>query len=292
MENKRLLVLVTGATGQQGGAVTRALLEKGHDVRAMVRDVQSEKAVALVQMGVELVTGDMEDTASIASAAEGADSMFAVTSPFVAGTDHETVLGKNLVDGAVAAGIGHFVYSSVASADKETGIPHFESKWEVEKHLVASGLNWTVTAPVFFFENISSPWLAADLADGRYRQAMPTDRDLQMIGLAAIGAFNAAVIDGREGFYGQRIDIASDELTGPQTATALSEALGRTVTFDEQPIEEVQAGFGEDMALMYEWFTEVGYDVDLDDLRARFPSVGWESFADWSVGAFAPVEAS
>ena len=183
MEDKNLLVMVTGATGQQGGAVTRALLKKGHHVRAMVRDTESEKAVPLANMGVELVVGDMEDTASVAAAAQGVDSIFAVTSPFVLGTDHETVHGKNLVDGAVAAGIGHFVYSSVASADKETKVPHFESKWEVEKHLAESGLNWTVTAPAFFFENISSPWLAADLANGRYRQAMPADRDLQMIGV-------------------------------------------------------------------------------------------------------------
>ncbi len=287
MENKMLLVLVTGATGQQGGAVTRALLEKGHNVRAMVRDTESERAVALAGIGVELVVGDMEDTASIAAAAQGTDSMFAVTSPFELGTAHEAVHGKNLVDGAVAAGVGHFVYSSVASADKKTGIPHFESKWAVEEHLIESGLNWTVTAPVFFFGNISSPWLAADLANGRYRQAMPTDRDLQMIGVAAIGAFNAVVIDGREDFYGERIDIASDELSGAQTAVALSEATGRTVTFDEQPIEEVRVAFGEDMALMYEWFNDVGFDVDIDDLGGRFPSVDWESFSDWSFGTFA-----
>ena len=239
-----------------------------------------------------MVRAELTDRASLAKALEGVDAVFAMTTPFEAGVDAETVQGMTLIDAATAAGVGHFVYSSVASANQRTGIPHFESKWEVEKHLAASGLDWTVTAPVFFFENISSPWLAADLTDGRYRQAMPTDRDLQMIGLATIGAFNAAVIDGREGFYGQRIDIASDELTGAQIATALSKALGRTVTFEVQPIEEVRAGFGEDMALMYEWFTEVGYEVDLDDLRARFPSVGWESFADWSVGAFATVEAS
>lgn len=125
MEDKKLLIMVTGATGQQGGAVTRALLEKGHHVRAMVRDMGSEKAVPLAHMGAELVVGDMEDTASVAAAAQGVDSIFAVTSPFVLGTDHETVHGNNLVDGAVAAGVGHFVYSSVASADKETKVPHF-----------------------------------------------------------------------------------------------------------------------------------------------------------------------
>lgn len=148
-------------------------------------------------------------------------------------------------------------------------------------------MNWTVTAPAFFFENISSPWLAADLANGRYRLAMPADRDLQMIGVAAIGAFNAVVIDRRGDSHGERIEIASDELTGAQTADAPAAAIGRTITFEEQPIEEVRAGFGEDMALMYRWFNEVGYDVDVANLKARFPSVSWESFADWSVGAFA-----
>jgi uncharacterized protein YbjT (DUF2867 family) len=184
------------------------------------------------------------------------------------------------------------LYARVVSqvASRPAGSP--EHKWEVEKHLVESNLDWTVTAPVFFYENISSPWLAEDLARGRYRLAMPVDRELQMIGLASIGAFNAIVIDGREAFYGQRIDIASDELSGADTAAALSVATGHTVTFDEQPIDEVRASFGEDMALMYEWFDEVGYEVDLVRLHARFPSVGWEPFTDWSIGAFSPVGAS
>lgn len=288
MDEKKLLVLVTGATGQQGGAVTRALLEKGHGVRAMVRDTGSDNAVALAAMGVDLVVGDMDDAASIAAAAEGVDAMFAVTTSFVLGTAHETVQGKNLVDAAVAAGVSHFVYSSVASADRATGIPHFDSKWEVEKHLVASGLNWTVTAPVFFNENISSPWLAADLGKGQYRQAMPAQRVLQMIDVATIGAFNAHVIDGGETFFGARIDIATDELSGVQTAAVLTEAMGKPISFVQQPIEEVRAG-SEDMALMYEWFTAVGYDVDIEALHGQYPGVGWRSFSDWSAEAFATV---
>ena len=139
-----------------------------NSVRAMVR-ANSENTLG--QMSVELIVGIWRTRRASPPRPSRRDVR---TSPFV-GTDHETVHGKNLVDGAVQAGVSHFVYSSVASADKETGVPHFESKWEVEKHLSESGLNWTVSAPVFFFENISSPWLAADLENGQYRQAMPAE---------------------------------------------------------------------------------------------------------------------
>jgi uncharacterized protein YbjT (DUF2867 family) len=289
MENKKT-VLVTGATGQQGGAVTRALLELGHEVRAMVRNPEADSAVALSQLGVDLVVGDMDDVASIAAAAAGVDGVWAVTSPFVNGVEHETVHGRNLVDGAVQAGVPHFVFSSVADADKNTGIPHFESKWQVEEYLAATDLNWTITAPVFFSDNVSAPWMSEGLANGFYGQAMPGDRDLQVIDVATIGAINARVLDGGEAFYGERIDMATDELTGEEAASALSHAFGHTVTFNQQPIEGVREAFGEDMALMYQWFDDVGYSADIDALKVRFPDVVWRSFSEWAGDTFATTE--
>jgi uncharacterized protein YbjT (DUF2867 family) len=144
-ESKKLTVLVTGATGQQGSPLTRLLLEKGHTVRAMTRKPEGDAAVALRDLGAEIVHGDLEDRSSLDAAVTGVDTVYGIVTPYEAGMEAETRQGINLVEAAHAAGIGHFVYSSVGSADQKTGIPHFESKARIEERIHELGMPHTIS---------------------------------------------------------------------------------------------------------------------------------------------------
>ena len=274
-------VLVTGATGQQGGAVARERLKSGHQVRALTRRASSDAANALQEKGAEIVVGDMNDSNSLKQAASGVDTAFIMTTPFEAGVEGETEQGIAIVDAVVDAGVEHVVFSSVGSADQQTGIPHFDSKYKVEKHLQRLDRPWTIVAPVFFMDNILAPWNLTDLKNGVFRQALPSDRKLQLISVRDIGRINAHVIEERDPFIGRRIDVASDELTGPEIANVLSEASGRSISYVEQPMEEVRAQ-SEDMAAMLEWFDRIGFSADIDGLRRDYPEVGWITFEQWA----------
>src|SRR5437868_8573042 len=151
-QKKLTVVVVTGSTGKQGGAVARGLLERGHKVRAVTRDPNSSQAKLLANTGAALVAAALEDTAAITKALEGATSLFAMTTPF-GGTDAETRQGIAAADAAKAAGV-HLVFTSVGSANRQTGIPHFDSKYEVEKYIAKVGVRATILAPVAFMENL------------------------------------------------------------------------------------------------------------------------------------------
>jgi len=278
---KTLTVLVTGATGKQGGAVARLLLQKGHKVRALTRKLDSPAAQALKKDGAELVQGSFDDKASLVKAAKGADTVFAMSTPFEKGVEAEAQQGIALADAAKEAGVGHFVFTSVAGADQKTGIPHFDSKYKVEEHLKKIGLPHTVIAPVYFMENLHAPFSGLDPAKGTLTFPMPAGKPLQQIAVEDIGKFAALVIDRRDEFIGKRFDIASDELTMPKAAEILSGLLGKKLQYQEVP-RAAFAQMGEDMARMFGWFADVGYSADVKGLRSRYPEVGWHSFEQWA----------
>jgi uncharacterized protein YbjT (DUF2867 family) len=276
-------VLVTGATGQQGGAVAEALLSRGHRVKALTRKPEGDAARRLASLGAEIVAGDLDNRAAIVKAARGVDSVYLMGNSYEAGPEAETRQGIAAADAVKEAGVGHLVYSSVASADKKTGVPHFESKYRVEKHVAGLGIPYTISAPVAFMENVVAPWAKGSLAQGTHAFAMPARRALQLVALADIGAFAASLIERREPVFGKRFDIAGDEISGEEQAKVLAEALGRPVAFREVPIAAVRQQ-SEDLALMMEWFDRVGYDADIAALHNDFGDVRWHSFADWARG--------
>lgn len=278
-----LHVLVTGATGQQGGAVAQALLARGHRVRGLTRNTASPAAVQLAEKGAELVAGDFTDGDSLTRAMTGVDAVYAMTTPFEAGEEAETRQGIVLIEAAKKAGIKHFVYSSVGSADRQTGIPHFDSKYRVEEVLVASGLPYTISAPVFFMENLLAPWMAPGLQEGKISMALPGNRRLQQIAVADIGAFAAALIERGERVFGKRYDIAGDELTFDEVAALLTKRLGRPIVYQGFPAEALRSQ-SEDMARMFEWFASTGYSTDLALLRRDFPDVAWQHYQTWAGG--------
>jgi uncharacterized protein YbjT (DUF2867 family) len=169
---QKLTVVVTGSTGKQGGAVARGLLERGHKVRAVTRDPNSSQARLLANAGASLVTASLEDTAAIIKALEGATSLFAMTTPF-GGTEAEIRQGVATADAVKAAGI-HLVFTSVGSANRQTGVPHFDSKYEVEKHIAKGNVRATILAPVAFMENLN--FIKEQLAKGIYASALPPTR--------------------------------------------------------------------------------------------------------------------
>ncbi len=279
--NNTLKILVTGATGQQGGAVAKALLSRGHSVRAMTRKGDSPKAVELQKMGAEIFEADFSDSKKIQEAVQGVDTVFLVTTPFESGTDAETEQGLTMLRALASQAGVHLIYSSVASADRNTGIPHFESKFLVEQAIRASGIDFTIVAPVYFMENALLESSLSAIKTGTLAMAIPTDQVLQQIATEDIGEFVAAVAERRTSVFGQRYDLAGDELDGEQAAALLSKSAGHPVSYQGISPDVIRS-FSEDLAIMFEWFVTTGYSTDIPALRTEFPEVEFTSFATWA----------
>src|SRR5438132_8345726 len=275
---QKLTVVVTGSTGKQGGAVARGLLERGHRVRAVTRDPDSSQAKLLANAGATLVAASLEDTAAIKKALEGAASLFAMTVPS-GGTDAEIRQGIAAADAAKAAGV-HLVFTSVGSANRQPDTPHFDSKYEVEKHIAKVGVRATILAPVAFMENLY--FIREQLAKGIYASALAPTRALAQVAVADIGAVAFRVLEDAGRFTGKRFDLASDELTGNDALAILARVTGRPVGAYQAPLDVIRQRMGEDAVRMYEWFDRVGFAVDRAALRREFPDVAFHDFESWA----------
>jgi uncharacterized protein YbjT (DUF2867 family) len=275
-----LFVLVTGATGKQGGAVIRALLEHGHRVRGLTRDPDSEKAQLLEKEGVEIVKGDFNDPDSIRNAMKDVDAVFLMGTSFEEGVEAEVKHGITVADIAKEEGLKHLVYTSVSSANKNTGIPHFESKFKIEEHIRKIGIPYTIIRPVSFMENFLAPWQFPKLKEGIIEGPIAPDRKSQSIAVRDIGRFALYIFENREQFLGKAIDIASDEVSWNEISELFTHILGHTVSYHQQGAEALKAR-GEEFLKMYQWIKNVGYDVNIEKLRSDFPKIGWTRFEDW-----------
>ena len=276
-------ILVTGATGQQGGAVTRHLLRHGWRVRALTRDASSTKAQALKEARAEVVEGNLNDAASLAPALQGEYGVFSVQPPLLGQNNdagynagQEIEQGKRLGDLAQAASVKHFVYSSAGGADRNSPLPHVNSKWQVEQYLRTLDLPLTVIYPVFFMENFN--WNRQEIAGGQLTVALKPETRLQMVAVDDIGAFVALVFSQPDKYIGKEFELAGDELTMPEAASVFAEAVGRPVDFVEQPLEQL-ASFSPEMAEMMQEFNLKRNQADIDDLRRRHP--GLMTFEQW-----------
>jgi uncharacterized protein YbjT (DUF2867 family) len=276
---QELTVVVTGSTGNQGGAVARSLLERGHKVRAVTRDPNSNQAKALAKAGATLVAASLEDSVALMKALEGATSLFAMSTPFGGGTEAETRQGVAAADAAKAAGV-HLVFTSVNSANRQTGVPHFESKYAVEKHIAKVGVRATILAPAYFMENLY--YGKGQLAQGIYAAALPPTRPLAQISVADIGAVAVRVLEDAGRFTGKRFDLAGDELTGNDVVAILSRVIGRPFTYFHVQLDVIRQRMGDDNASMYEWFDRVGYTADRAALHREFPDIGFHDFESWA----------
>jgi uncharacterized protein YbjT (DUF2867 family) len=274
--DRRRTVLVAGATGRLG-VLVEILIGRDHIVRAMTRDPSSPAADPLRATGAQVLYGDFDDRASIERAAAGVDAVFATGTAHRAGPEGELRHGRNLADAAAAAGVPHLIYSSGDGAGTDSPLPLFAVKHQIEQHIRSLPLAHTILAPVYLMENLFNPWNLPALRAGVLPSPIPIDMPLQQAAIADLAAFAAIAIERPSEFAGQRISIASDELTARQAAQALSRAVGRD--FAAQPIPANALAPG--LAALFAWLERTGHDVDIATLRRRYPQVKWHRYEAW-----------
>jgi uncharacterized protein YbjT (DUF2867 family) len=281
MNQTNQTVLVTGATGRQGGAVIRQLLQRSWKLRALTRKPSSEASVALKRQGIEIVPGDLEDPASLPPALKGAYGVYSVQDFWAVGAKREVQQGKNLADAARKAGIEHFVFSSVGGAERNSGIDHFESKWEVEKHIRKLGLPATMIRPTGFMENYYIDQVEVALLKGKLMDPIRADKPYQTIATEDIGGFVALAFERPKEFIGTELEIAGSELTNPQAAEIFSRVLGKRVKFQKLPMPMVRLVLGKEFYQMFRWFNAEGFKANIAELRRKYPEVRLQTLEEW-----------
>jgi uncharacterized protein YbjT (DUF2867 family) len=285
-------VLVIGATGQQGGAAARALLERGWAVRALVRDENKPGARLLREAGASLVAGDLDDPGSVRAAMNSVSGVFLaltmMTGPRVTpeGVAAEERRGTAVASLASEAGVRHLVYSSIGGAGQGTGIPHIESKTRIEERIRALDLPATILQPASFMDNfVSFNRPVLDGGDVVISLALRPQTRLPLVATRDIGVFAAIAFERPRRYLGQRVVVAGDCLTGPEIADAFGAASGLPARFRQLPIEQVR-GFDPEVARMFEWMdAREGGEPDLAALRAEHPGLltlrDWLRAVDW-----------
>lgn len=275
---------VFAATGRQGSATADALLERGVRVRALVRRPQSAKARALAERGAEVVYSDLDHPDTLAPAMEGLDALwFMTTMTGDDGPGGEIAMGRALADAAVRSGVGRVVFSSVGGAERDSGVPHFDSKYEVEKYLAGLDLPVTVVRPVFFLENL--PYMTSVEGDRVVvRMAIPEDVPLQMIAARDIGRAAATVLVEPDSVAGDSVEIGGVELRGEQIAAEIGAGIGKSGHYEALSLD-THAG-DHDSHAMFAWFSDLpAYQADFQATAALTGGTldlpGWMAATGW-----------
>lgn len=245
----------------------------------LLSEMKKESAIELEKSGAELFKGDMNDSESLDKAMEGIYGVFSIQNFWEHGYDGELNHGKAVADAAKKANVQHFLQSSVGGAERNTKLPHFDVKFEIEKYLKSLNLPVTVIRPVFFMENFKT-WFKPVEADGKLtlNMAMKADTKLQMIAVDDIGAISAKIFDNPDKFIGKEIELAGDELTMPEVAALYETNTGKKTEFVELPVSVIRTN-SEEMADMFQWFIDKGYEADLKTQKDLFGKT--ISFKEW-----------
>ncbi|WP_405984050.1 NmrA family NAD(P)-binding protein [Streptomyces sp. NBC_00872] len=292
-------VLVTGATGKQGGATARSLLLAGVPVRALVRDPATDRAKAVEALGAELVTGDLHDRDSVIRAAEGARAVFSVQMPAMTGDgfdfEGEVAQGVNLIEGARAAGVPQFVHTSVSGAGQHTEAPGWaEGRWAsmeptlgaksaIQDRVRAAGFpHWTLIKPGFFMENFlpSMAFLFPRGIEGGLVSVLHPGTRLSLVAVDDIGTAAAAAITAPERFDGVELELASDYLSMTEIAEVLSQALGIRLSAPDMTVDEATAAGMPGMGASHEWMNVAGQPGRPE--YARDLGIPLTSFQTWA----------
>ncbi|KIW23343.1 uncharacterized protein PV07_11551 [Cladophialophora immunda] len=292
-------ILITGATGKQGGSVVNALLRANADyqILALTRDPEAASAKRLLQKSpkIKLVAGNMDAADNIFAKAKEASSLpiwgvFSVQLAIGNGASpqSEERQGKALIDAALKSGVKHFVYSSVdrggsAKSDTDpTNVPHFASKYNIEQYLFEKTKNqemdWTVLRPVAFFENLV-PGFLGKVFTASWARNLRKDQKLQLIATSDIGFFAAEAFMKPEQYKNTKLSLAGDELTYDQFKTIFEQRIGTTLPTTFSFIAGLINWMVKDLGYMFRWFRDVGYGADISSLKQLNP--GLKDFGTW-----------
>lgn len=277
------IILVSGATGRQGGAVINHLLQKNWRVRALTRNPQSRAAVELSRKGVEVVQGDMDDPAGLERVMRGVYGVYSMQDFWSVGAKREVQQGKNMADAASSAGVNHFVYASVGGAERNSGIDHWESKWEVEKYIRSKCLPATILRPAAFMENYYIAEVEIGILKGKLADPIRGNKSYQTIATENIGAFGALAFEKPDAFLGLELEIAGNEMTNLEAAATFSRVLGRPVKFQRLPLPLVRLVLGREFYQMFRWFNDAGFKADIPALKKKYPEVHLLNLEDWLI---------
>lgn len=259
MESKKL-ILVTGATGGQGGSVVKALLASGkYAIRALTRNASSPKAIALKNAGVEVVEGNMENMDSLLAAMKGCYGVYGVTS-FWEHYDAEYEHGRNLVTAVKQSNIEHFVLHTLPSYYKLTNgqysVPHFDMKAAMQEYAKSLQLKATFLHIAFYYENFFqfTPLQLAD--DSSLFFGFPQgDTKFSMVSVEDVGGIVATIFDHPAEYIGRTVGAVGSDDTCHEYAATMSRVFGRKVNYVFIP-REVFAAFdfpgAEELANMFE----------------------------------------
>lgn len=278
----KLDVLVVGATGRQGGAVARSLLQGGHRVRALTRNMASRAADTLRLRGARLAWADLRDDRGLEDAARGVDAVFLVTTPRDGGPALEAEQGLRLAETVRRLDIPHLVFSSVAPATARSGVPAFDSKHEIEAFLHAARVPHTVVCPAFFMENLLGRVWIDGLRRSQLPLPLPPRTKLQQVALADFGRFVRLVLERRDEFIGSRVPIASDELSPIEAAATLARVIGLPIQHQPDAGDRLR-GEQPDAAALIDWTRDNTGPADVPGLRRRYDEVNWHTLDGWAL---------
>ncbi len=267
-------IFVTGGTGNQGGAVARNLINDGFKVKVLTRNPASAAAQSLAKQGIQVIQGDLNETDTFKQHIKDADGVFSVQT-FENGIEKEIKQGIDLARMAKEYNVRHFLYTSVAGADLHTGIPHWESKAEIEDCIKKLGISYTIIRPTSLYENFLFPEVKNRLVKGKL--VSPIDKNIvqQFIASEDIGRISAKIFLKPDQYASQTITLAAEQLDSIEVARILSETLGKEIKYQKLPAIITRLVMGKKLYKMFEWINENSgvFIKDMQEVKKEFPNL-------------------
>jgi len=272
-------IVITGVTGSQGGAAARKLLNDGWHVRGLTRNPEGKEARRLGSMGVELIQGDMGDKTALEHAFARAHGVYAVTDFFRNGVAKEILQGKLIADIAKKSGVQHLVFSSVISANRKTGVPHFESKWIIEQHIEELRISSTIIRPAVFMEDLTDKRYVPPANWGMIARIAGRDTRIKWIAIEDIGSVVARVFSDPQAFIGKKLSLAGDERSIAEAREIFKKVDGKAPFRFAMPPWLFRRLVNNELVEMWLWFRHGEFDASVEETRKMLP--GLMSMETW-----------